>query len=204
MTLLSHLALSSHLPIILILLIAIFVLKEMALFFLRRQSHIYFAALLPGVAVHELLHLVGCAVTLTPVRSVKLTGQSGGFVVHDVPKIPVLGPFIISFFPLAGGMALVFLINRATGSAQNTLGLAAPIIAGYVILTILLTMFPSRKDVENAWPAYLIVVVAAYFFINRFEAFLSNQTLISLFYLCVIILLVVNLILGIISFFKWK
>jgi len=68
----------------------------------------------PGVAVHELSHLVGCIITFTKVHRVRLFQPSGdtlGFVEHERTRNP-LKMIIISIAPLFGVTAVIWLLTK--------------------------------------------------------------------------------------------
>lgn len=68
--------------------------------------------LYPGVAVHELSHATACLPALAKVKSIVLLRADGsGEVVHDEPRVPVLGMILISLAPLAGGPLVLVLLN---------------------------------------------------------------------------------------------
>lgn len=68
----------------------------------------------PGVAVHELSHLVGCLITFTKVYQVKLfalQGETLGFVSHARSRNPIKN-IIISLAPLFGVTVVIWLLIK--------------------------------------------------------------------------------------------
>ena len=61
---------------------------------------LYYAIRLPGVVLHEIAHMVGCVVTGAEIKKVVYFSPEGGSVTYSGPKIPVVGPVIISTAPL--------------------------------------------------------------------------------------------------------
>jgi hypothetical protein len=102
----------------------------------RLGKTFYLLLMWPGVVVHELSHLVGCVVTGTPVRKVRLfaprdEGQGRlvlGFVEHDRPRNPLVRS-VIGGAPFFGGAAALWALTAfvlpAVGSAHSF----APIVA---------------------------------------------------------------------------
>lgn len=72
----------------------------------------YLALMWPGVIVHELSHFMGCLITFTRVREVKLFAPSNetlGYVSHDTTKNPISN-IVISSAPLFGVSAIMLCI----------------------------------------------------------------------------------------------
>ena len=78
-------------------------------------GRIYWVAIAPGVAVHELSHAAGCLVTGAKITRIRLFSPDGGEVEHGPPKLPVVGQTVISMAPIAGcAIALI-----AVGAVVN-------------------------------------------------------------------------------------
>jgi len=188
---------NNSLILFILLIIAIYLLKELLIVQLRRRKFIFYALLYPGVILHEFGHLVGCKLSGARVRSVKFVSSQGGEVVHESSKIPVFGNFIISVFPLIFGIILTYLIVLLVKSNLPDLSLAAfwivKVLGYYLIIAILLTMFPSFQDIKNAPLIYLLVVGLTILVILK-----TNwgvwQFLNTTMYFCALCLVVVNLI----------
>ena len=148
--------------------VAIFVLSFLANRFLvaLMPFNLYLVVLFPGVVVHELSHFILSIFTGTPVRGLQLFSATGGHVVHEKPRIPVIGQFIISFAPLVLGIALsAYIISLLpldfSDNWRVSLGpiaLKLPRIAeawqwehgilAYLLLSIILTLTPSKQDIS--------------------------------------------------------
>lgn len=180
-----------------LLITAIYILRELFIYQLRRKRFLFYAFLYPGVILHETGHLVGCKISGAKVRLVKFVSSTGGEVVHENSKIPVVGNFIISVFPLIFGIALIYFItlflrSNLTDLPQITIWVLK-ILGYYLLIATLLMMFPSFQDIKNALILYLIGIVAVILIIEKtswdIPPFL-NATL----YFCAFCLVVVNLI----------
>lgn len=70
----------------------------------------------PGVAIHELSHAAACIPALAKVKKITLfTARGEGEVQHTEPRLRYFGPVLISFAPLAGGIAALLLLNWLLG-----------------------------------------------------------------------------------------
>ena len=67
--------------------------------------------LAPGVIIHEFSHVLVCLITGAKIRKISFFNPKGGFVIHEKPKIPVLGEIMISLAPIAGGITSIFLLS---------------------------------------------------------------------------------------------
>src|SRR5205807_788138 len=74
-----------------VLLVATLGLSYLANYWLSRlfPGKLYRYLVAPGVIVHEYSHAVGCLVTGTPVREVRVFDPSGGKVTHEAPRFPL-------------------------------------------------------------------------------------------------------------------
>jgi len=77
----------------------------------------YVFLLWPGVFVHEVSHLIGALITLTPVRKFSVVPDYAGslsrvlgFVQHDQPKNPV-AVMLVAAFPFVGGIVALWLLT---------------------------------------------------------------------------------------------
>lgn len=141
---------------------------------------IYLIFLFPGIATHEISHFFGALLTGTPVHDIQLISSTGGHVIHEKPKLPILGQFIISFAPFIIGMLLVYLISRfipisAGGHFSipyTPLHLTLPIVTAhiriihivliYLGLSLLLTLTPSRQDITASSGGILSIIAVCY------------------------------------------
>lgn len=127
-------------------------------------KYVYLFILFPGIVLHELAHSICAILTGTPVTEVNLFSATGGHVIHAKPRVPVVGQLVISFAPLAIGIvAIYFLIKLMPLTAgyqihipYSTFILPLPALNGsfhfiyilwiYLILSITLTLLPSKQD----------------------------------------------------------
>lgn len=174
----------------------VFVLRELVL--RKLTTPFYYIILFPGVIVHELSHLLGCLVTLTPIKQVKFFSEKGGFVIHEKPPIKFIGEFIISVAPLVVGL---FLVHNLASQIYLKSGLQlkpSSIIYLYFMLSIILTMMPSWKDVQNSLPGYVALIALSFLFYDKIAvAYFEN--IFSLLLALVVILLVFYTLLTILS-----
>jgi len=180
-----------------LLVAAIYFLKELLILQLRRKRFLFYALLYPGVILHELGHLVGCKLSGAKVCSVKFVSSQGGEVVHENSKIPVVGNFIISVFPLAFGIILIyFIVLLVKSNFPDLSGMASwtvKILGYYLIIAILLTMFPSFQDIKNALLIYLLIIAGTILIVIKTNWGIPLFLNITL-YFCAFCLVVVNLI----------
>ncbi len=136
---------------------------------------VYLAVMFPGVVIHEASHLLFAVVTATPVSEVKFFSSTGGHVIHGQPRIPVLGQFVISFAPLVVGITIIyFLLSLLPLSAgisytipYSTFAIPVPgltqgwglinLVWIYLILSISLTLMPSKQDVLSSLAGVLVL-----------------------------------------------
>lgn len=164
------------LAIILIVYIINFILSHT---FLGQRYRIFVA---PGVILHELSHAFFCVITGAKIKKIAMFDKEGGSVEHEQSKLPVLGQVLISFAPFAAGAVTIYFLARFTGFAtikfdwqhlsyDSVIHLAIASIKQmnytkwqtwaivYIVLSIAVTMTPSRKDFENV--AFSIFVIVA-------------------------------------------
>lgn len=128
----------------------------------------YFYFLIPGIIIHELSHLFSCYLTGAKVYKTKIISKSGGFVEHGKSKIPIIGNIIISFAPIVGGIAAIFLIYFLlnfpiiTDFGPELLTLIQSWkfwIGFYLIASILITLIPSKQDLKNSFINLLLIFI---------------------------------------------
>ncbi|MDP2930398.1 MAG: M50 family metallopeptidase [bacterium] len=127
--------------------------------------------LAPGVIVHELSHALACLIAGAKIRKISFFASNGGYVIHEKPKLPVLGEIIISLAPILGGLAAIFLMS-------SLLRFSLPIsVAGfmnwviqswldwrfwlfvYLDISVIICLIPSSQDLKNAFPAFLLLLI---------------------------------------------
>lgn len=144
---------------ILVLFTLLVVLKELVSVKLARRQMIYYIVLFPGIILHEISHIAGCLMTLTKVRKIKLFSSKGGFVIHEKPALPILGMFIISIAPLVAGLFISHILFGLIYTPEGLKYQLSTAIYLYLIFSIILTMLPSKTDIINSLPAYIIIAV---------------------------------------------
>ncbi len=151
---------------------------------LRRSlgSGLYMFIVSPGVAIHELSHALGCLLTGARVVEVKLISKHGGYVKHTQPKVPVIGPVIISLFPLFGGVLFIWVIALAMNySGISLLDLRDPLSSAhrlvgffasnymlwhfwiflYLLVSVSASLGPSNRDIKNCLLGLIILALIA-------------------------------------------
>ena len=156
----------------------------------------YQLILFPGVVIHEFSHAVGCLLSGAKLDEISLFSSKGSYVKHGKPKLPLIGSFIISFAPIAGGIASLW-------AAAGLLGLALPRIEAsfsfdaireavlfttenweswpfwlfvYLTVSIVICLVPSRQDLKNSALSSLLVLVAIVL-IDRFGPIVIDEVL---------------------------
>lgn len=174
------------------LLFASIVISHLNLHLLLRLAHgpAIRYLLWPGVAVHELGHLVMCKLTGTRVVKIRTFLKDGGEVVHERPAHHLI-QLLISIGPLISGfLALMFLSSALVpellvleGNPLTIFGESLRVLWKTVqtketwiffllLLSIAPTLAPSKEDFENALPGLLLLIVGggALFFLVWFIA----------------------------------
>lgn len=132
------------------------------------KSYSYF--LIPGIAIHELSHIFACFLTGATIYKTKIISKSGGFVEHGKSKIPIIGNIIISFAPIVGGIAAIFLIVFLLNFPLLNFSLSVSFlffliqkwefwVAFYFIVSILITLTPSSQDIKNSLTSLLLIFI---------------------------------------------
>jgi len=167
--------------------IAILIFMSRAVDHMLRRSlgpTLYMFIVTPGVAIHELSHALGCLLTGAKVVEIKLISKHGGYVKHTQPKIPVIGPVVISLFPLFGGVLFIWMIALAMNySGISLLDLKDPMTSAgrlfgffasnymlwhfwiflYLLVSVSASLGPSDRDIKNCILGLVILalIVAA-------------------------------------------
>lgn len=171
---------------ILVLFALLVFLRELVLVKLARRQTIYCIVLFPGIILHEISHIAGCLITLTKVRKVKLFSSKGGFVMHEKPVLPILGIFIISIAPLVVGLFISHILFGLIYTPEGLKYQLPTVIYLYLIFSIILTMLPSKTDITNSLPAYIIIAVIAIAFGSELSLPYFQQ---MLFFIAVLVVL---------------
>jgi hypothetical protein len=181
----------------------------------------------PGVILHEWSHAFFCLLTGAKIKKISLFDKDGGKVEHYPSKIPVLGQILISFAPFAIGAVVIYFLAKLLGFHQApldfTLNSKLPSLWNslkleigsfdfakwqnwaivYLVLSIAVTMMPSRKDFENVAFSLLfllIVFLAVYqFFSMNLSAIIVPVELIAVLS-TTIFLLILSFVLSIVIY----
>ncbi len=143
---------------------------------------LYLASVFPGVVLHEASHAVAVLITGGQISDINFFSSTGGHVGHTPSRVPVLGQFIISFAPLIVGLTAIFLLAKLIPMTQNGL-INIPfsdwqlpklslmngfhwwqIIVVYLLLSISVTLIPSRQDVSVSIAGILAMAFIAFVF----------------------------------------
>lgn len=150
---------------------------------------IYFLSFLflPGVAIHELAHLLVAAVLLVPVGEVEFMPKlsEGGVKLGSV-AIGQSDPFrraIIGVAPVIVGMSIVLGIGYYFTQAHSIIYSIEPVslriflylLSAYFLFAVSNTMFSSQKDVEGLLEVLLVAVII--FIALYFSGFRLNFSL---------------------------
>jgi hypothetical protein len=180
----------------------------------------YFLA--PGVIIHELAHGFACFFTGAKVSEMSLFEKDGGHVKHTRPRIPILGPVLISLAPLIAGIVIIFFVSKFLSMGEISMfknGLNAQAIMSanqtiihnlvglsvknwillYIVVSTAVTMIPSRKDFVNAFFPLLILIVA-FLIISKYTHILLPLASFNFLLVSALNLLILMLILSIIIF----
>ena len=173
---------------------------------------IYIFFLFPGIATHEMSHFFGALLTGTPVHEIQLISSTGGHVIHEKPKLPILGQFIISFAPFIIGLALIYLISRfipieagrQIAVPRTPLHVTLPeitahiriihIVLIYLGVSLLLTITPSRQDITASSGGILSIIAVCYIlYRNDWLVIPSNLTALIWYTIYVLVILLIIL-----------
>ncbi len=179
----------------------------------------------PGVIVHELGHVAMCLVTGTPIQRVRFFKKTGGEVVHESSKLPIIGSLLITFGPLLLGFVVIILLAKkvlvsshinATGISLHDFmpflivviknikwGSLATFVWLYLILSIGSTMTPSFQDFRNSLFSFIILLIG-FGIIAKVPALLSFANSVAVIALPPLtIALFILLILALVSLFVY-
>lgn len=134
----------------------------------------------PGVILHELAHVLGCAVTGAHVLEINVWKPTGGHVIHSQPRFHIIGPVLIALAPMLVMTIALFvsfplladqfsflpwtdhvpatLLEGISGFGTSLVTMvrqldwrsATPWLFLYLLLNIAVTIAPSRIDLHNA------------------------------------------------------
>lgn len=151
------------------ILIAILLLASYGLNYqlVRLAPYVVFRLLLlPGVAVHEFAHAIGCLVTATPIRSMNVWTDRGGELTHVKPRWPLVTQPVISLAPLIVGLAA--LITLSHDILESIAPWALRLVLIWLFGSIGATLTPSKQDLKVSLTGIMALgIVATGIFIIR-------------------------------------
>ncbi len=182
----------------------------------------YRILLAPGVIVHELAHGFACLFTGAKVSEMALFEKDGGHVKHTRPRVPIIGPVIISLAPLIAGIVIIYFASKYLSATdlnifKNGFSTKALVSANleiiknlshfslrnllllYVVISIAVTMVPSRQDFINAFLPLLIIILI-FLIISKYTHILLQTASFNILMLSALNLLILMLILSIVIF----
>jgi hypothetical protein len=86
---------------------------------------VYLAIRMPGIALHEVAHVIGCIATGAKIQKVVLFSKKGGSVTYLDPELPLFGHVVISTAPL---FVLPLTLAGLTWLFATYLGCSFPVI----------------------------------------------------------------------------
>ncbi len=165
-----------------ILFLAVIFLAYICDYFLSQsifgRGYRYFLA--PGVIVHEFAHGFACLFTGAKVTEMALFEKEGGHVKHLKSKIPIFGQLIIALAPLVAGIFIIYFVSirfdffdidlskygySVKGAISTSIDFLKNLphfslknwVLFYLLISIAVTMLPSRKDITSALVSIIIV-----------------------------------------------
>lgn len=182
----------------------------------------YRILLAPGVIIHELAHGFACFFTGAKVSEMSLFEKDGGHVKHTKPRIPIIGPVIISLAPLVAGIFIIYFASRYLNTADLSLfknGYTAKAVMAsniaiiknlahfslrnwiilYIVISTAVTMVPSRQDFVNAFFPLLILILA-FLILSKYTHLFFPTASFNLLLLSALNLLILMLILSIVIY----
>jgi hypothetical protein len=213
---------------LLLIVVSIIVISFMIDFLLSRSvfGGRYRIFVAPGVILHELSHALFCMVTGAKIKKIALFEKEGGSVEHEPSKLPVFGQILISFAPFVFGAAVIYFLSKmigmekidfqsmkmSYGSFFDTILLNAKHLEWkswqtwiilYLVLSIAVTMTPSKKDLENVLLS-VIFLILIYLAIYQFTSFRIPANLVPegliILLITTVFLLIMSLIFSIVIY----
>ena len=150
----------------------------------------------PGIILHELSHAFSCFITGSKVTNINLFKTEGGEVKHTKPKFPVFGQILISISPFIVGALAIYFLSKFIGIRGENVGIVdlsfagvtkkinhtlsdlnlknlKAVVAFYLIVSIAVTMVPSKQDIKNIFIS-LIILGIAIFAIIKYTSYRPN------------------------------
>lgn len=168
-------------------------------------GRLYALFLFPGIVVHELSHVVGCLLTGTKIKNIKLFSFKGGYVRHK--RTGAIKTAIISFFPIVGSLVFLFFLMKLMIGVDSWQKIITEFEFGlrfwlffYFSITVIICLLPSKKDFKNATVGFflLVLIVLVLYplfgqeFMRIFSALIDMLEIFSLFSLITLLFSVVG------------
>jgi len=157
-----------------------------SLVFTGKKYHLF---VLPGVIVHEFSHVIGCLITGAGIKKIGILSSKGSYVAHTKSRIPLIGIFIISLAPIAGGLLSLFLLFRFFNYPQPEMNLFLGFdsffllikqalnfslnyysnwhfwLFSYIALSIVICLVPSKQDFKNSLVSLIVLSILILLFL---------------------------------------
>lgn len=158
--------------LIIIFIASIFLNKNVV----KLDYKLYRILIFPGIALHEIAHILGCMITGSRILDAQIFSTTGGYVKHTGGRLGHFGNWIISFAPIIAGFFVSFGIFYLARSLTvfNAGSIALILFLVYLELSVFLTMSPSPQDLSNSILGTILVLALLFLleYFNLFEAYL--------------------------------
>lgn len=180
-----------------------------------------------GVIIHEFSHALLCLLMGAKITKIALFDKDGGSVEHTKPLVPIIGQVLISLAPFYLGAIAIYFLSLWIGLKQVDLGSISLTFDGainffrsligtinfsdyknwiiiYLVLSIAVTMTPSKQDIKNVALSIIFIAAVVYsiyhFTAIRFSFAWLPMEKITVLLSTVLVLLILSLVLSIIVF----
>lgn len=141
---------------------------------------------LPGIAIHELAHLLVASLLFVPVGEIeflpKLTEQGVKLGSVEVAKTDPLRRALIGLAPIVVGVVLILLILFYVSTTALPIELPLPVqftMVGYTVFVIANTMFASSKDLEGIIEFIIaLAIVLGLILLTDLRQYLPSMTIV--------------------------
>ena len=117
---------------------------------------------MPGTIVHELSHFLVATVLLVRTGDIKLMPEffDGGVKLGEVgiAKTDPIRKFFIGVAPVIIGLCIIFSLLFVATTNGLTNDWRIVLIIGYLTFVLGNTMFSSKKDLEESWKFFVILI----------------------------------------------
>ncbi len=158
-----------------------------------------------GVLVHEFSHALGCLISGAKIEEISFFSSKGSYVKHGKSKLPFVGSFLISFAPIAGGMAFLWFVPGLLGLSIPRLSIASSFFESimtaskeliiftianweswifwlfvYFAISVVICIVPSKQDLKNSAISASVIVfilfIMSHFGVINIDPFLLYMT----------------------------